>query len=639
MVVGCPVECTCTNDGADNDGVADCSGRNLQSLPVFTENKQFEILYLTRNGIVGVNSIFEGHSASFREIHLDNGLNGVNNYMSEFFFGGTDVQEKSIELVNLEKNLISKVPEFIFSDLENLVSVSLAENELTEVPEKTFGKNRSLMNLDLSKNLITNLPLHLFSNNSELRNVMLSENKLISIDSLFEFQQNLVNLDLESNSISTISSTTLLSTGSSLNYLNLANNRLTEIPENGYLSNLSVLTELSLHNNLLTTGITRKMFTGTGELRELTISSNLLKSVNGVDESVADSVFGNELSKLTSLDLNSNNVSALGLLQFNGCSALIALDLSRNDIENVDKFAFFGLGKLEDINLSRNLIEFLPDGLFGADTSGQGSRLSSLRTLDISYNELVEFPQPALTGENIELRYLDTSHNRIQEILDLNHQLFKNLAVLDASFNEIENVDLTNLDSLISLDLSVNKITDFEVVSLDNVVDADLHENFISKIDLSEWASLRNLYLSHNQLDYSMNLFLPENLKTLDVSYNLLQDFRMDPNENGGPFSGNSDSIQHLDLSGNFLTKFDIYNALEISDCSFRETTFLNISFNNLEILVLNDSCFSNLEILDAGFNYKLETVEIEYSANLEELILSNNTGISSSGKLANCKL
>ena len=169
--------------------------------------------------------------------------------------------------------------------------------------------------------------------------------------------------------------------------------------------------------------------------------------------------------------------------------------------------------------------------------------------------------------------------------------------------------------------------------------DADLHDNFISKIDLSEWVSLRNLYLSHNQLDYSMNLFLPENLKTLDVSYNLLQDFRMDPNENGGPFSGNSDSIQHLDLSGNFLTKFDIYNALEISDCSFRETTFLNISFNNLETLVLNDSCFSNLEILDAGFNYELETVEIEYSANLEELILSNNTGISSSGKLANCKL
>ena len=154
------------------------------------------------------------------------------------------------------------------------------------------------------------------------------------------------------------------------------------------------------------------------------------------------------------------------------------------------------------LDLSWNKIEVLEIGLFGVDSAGQGGRCSSLRNLDLSHNNIFKFPQDALTGENIQLRFLDISFNRVTDIQNLDDHLFRYLAVLDSSHNHIQTVDLDELENLKSLDLSVNRIENFKTVTLSKLIEADIHRNLVSEIDTSQWASLESLYLSHNRLDH-----------------------------------------------------------------------------------------------------------------------------------------
>ena len=342
MVVGCPIECTCLN------GVADCSGKNLNRLPSFTEPQNYLKLYLNRNGIVGVTSIFQQHSSSFNEVYFENGLNSVNNYISNSFFDGTPEQESKVELINLEKNLISMLPNKIFSSLSNLTSLSLSENTLESFDSNIFSKNNQLRYLDLSKNQITRLDKLIFSNNSQLETIILAENKLTTIHNMFDFQNNLRYLNLESNSLTNLTNDIFSACGDTLSYLNLGNNQLKSIPLNGFLCNLSILTNLMLNNNFISTSIVREMFTGTESIQDLSLSHNALKNVSGNILPV-NSIFRNELSNLVDLDLSSNHIDSLKLLEFNGLSELVSLNIGNNSITTMNKYSFFGLGKLEDL--------------------------------------------------------------------------------------------------------------------------------------------------------------------------------------------------------------------------------------------------------------------------------------------------
>ena len=131
-------------------------------------------------------------------------------------------------------------------------------------------------------------------------------------------------------------------------------------------------------------------------------------------------------------------------------------------------------------------------------------------------------------------------------------------------------------------------------------------------------------------VDYVKNLSLPNNLRILDVSFNLLEDI--------SEFDSVSVStIEYLDLSGNLLRKFQI--SQNGSSCPLQNVRQMNISSNNLESAIINNKCFQKLEVLDAGFNPNLKLIEIEFLEDLRQILLENITSIDSSGKLDNYEL
>ena len=135
------------------------------------------------------------------------------------------------------------------------------------------------------------------------------------------------------------------------------------------------------------------------------------------------------------------------------------------------------------------------------------------------------------------------------------------------------------------------------------------------------------MYVKINSLQ---TLRLPNNLRILDVSFNLLEDI--------SEFDSVSvSSIEYLDLSGNLLRKFQI--SQNGSSCPLQNVRQMNISSNNLESAIINNKCFQKLEVLDAGFNPNLKLIEIEFLEDLRQILLENITSIDSSGKLDNYEL
>ncbi|QGU94993.1 hypothetical protein GOM49_07730 [Clostridium bovifaecis] len=146
-----------------------------------------------------------------------------------------------------------------------------------------------------------------------------------------------------------------------------------------------------------------------------------IRSILGVfDRDILDK----DLKKITSMDLNHNNVEDLEGIQY--CVNLKRINLSYNKINNIDNLE--NLEKLEEINLFNNNIEDI-------------SALSNLS----------------------KLKKVDLAKNRIKDVTPLGS--LTNLQELDLYSNNIENIEvLSQLKKLTFLDVSRNKIKDLSPI-------------------------------------------------------------------------------------------------------------------------------------------------------------------------------
>ncbi|MFU0823638.1 leucine-rich repeat domain-containing protein [Clostridium sp.] len=156
-----------------------------------------------------------------------------------------------------------------------------------------------------------------------------------------------------------------------------------------------------------------------------------IRSILGVfDRDILDK----DLKKITSMDLNHNNIEDLEGIQY--CVNLKKINLSYNKISNIDNLR--NLKKLEEINLFNNNIEDI-------------SALSNLS----------------------KLKKIDLAKNRIKDVTPLGS--LKNLQELDLYSNHIENIEvLSQLKKLTFLDVSRNKIKDLNPIKGMNLKSKEL---------------------------------------------------------------------------------------------------------------------------------------------------------------------
>jgi len=159
---------------------------------------------------------------------------------------------------------------------------------------------------------------------------------------------------------------------------------------------------------------------------------------------------------------------------------------------------------------------------------------------------------------------------------------FRNLKKLSAVQNSLTNIDL-----------SANSL-------LDTIY---LMGNYITSIDLSNNPNLILVDLDANELSSISGLSKATHLKTLRLSFNLLEEFSI-----------HNESIEALFISDNLLKSFDVSGAVNLKNILLKtnKISSLDLSSNTLlETLVLSDN--------------KIQNIKLEQNSHLTHLFISSN--------------
>lgn len=495
----------------------DLGENNLKIIPsdVFCPLDNLQVLNVTHNRIKSVDRLGFGRNCGTGLRSLDLSNNEIKSLTDESEITGlrrlqelrlqhnniTDISGEtfngliSLRILNISYNNLQSIPEGTFANLKELREIYLNNNLLYELARGVFHRLEQLLVLDLSNNQLSSAHIDggTFIGLIRLVILNLSNNALTRIDGkTFKDLFFLQILDLRNNSIGYIEENTFLPLYN-LHTLNLAENRLHTIDE--FLFNgLFVLSKLNLNNNLLI-NIDPKSFKNCSDLKELDLSSNqltdvpkaiwvlsLLKTLDLGENQITDIKNGSfkNLDQLTGLRLIDNQIGNLSIGMFWDLPSLQVLNLARNKVQAVERGSFQRNKQLEAIRLDSNFI---------SDINGVFATLVSLLWLNLSDNHLVWFDYAFIPSnlkwldvhgnfiehlgnyyklqDEIHIKTLDVSHNRIVEISPL--AIPNSVELLFINNNHINNIQVNTFmekRNLTRVDIYANEISHLDINSL-----------------------------------------------------------------------------------------------------------------------------------------------------------------------------
>ncbi|KAI8009707.1 LRR receptor-like serine/threonine-protein kinase GSO1 [Camellia lanceoleosa] len=346
-------------------------------------------------------------------------------------------------------------------------------------------------------------------------------------------------LDLSGNDFTNIPFPPVIASMTQLQYINLSNAGFVgTIPHQ--LGNLSSLRSLSLPSSMNVENL--QWLAGLSRLEHLDLSGvnlvkvpNWLQVINNLPFLVELRLVGCELDHFPPF---------LSAINF---TSLAVLDLSGNQFGSLIPGWIFSLGSLVYLDLSYcNLI---------GPISKCSWNLTSLETLDVSYNDLnssllnslfsttnslvylslthsgFQGPFPTIVPNMTNLSHLDLSSNSLNSTIPSWLYSFSRLEVLDLGFNRLEggiSNEIGNLTSAIFLSLSRNNIEGRLPNSIGNLASLyslDLSYNGLEgrlPNSIGNLASLEILELSYNGLEESLPRSLGNlcNLRHIGLSHN-----------------------------------------------------------------------------------------------------------------------
>uniref|UniRef100_A0A8C0G7F2 Leucine-rich repeat-containing G-protein coupled receptor 4 n=1 Tax=Chelonoidis abingdonii TaxID=106734 RepID=A0A8C0G7F2_CHEAB len=363
----CPASCSC-----DGDGGVDCSGRGLTAVPE-------GLSAFTHALDISMNNITKLPEDAFKNFP----------YLEELRLAGNDLSFihtkalsglKELKVLTLQNNQLKTIPKEAIRGLSGLQSLRLDANHITAVPEDSFEGLVQLRHLWLDDNSLTEVPIHPLSNLPCLQALTLALNKITHIpDFAFTNLSSLVVLHLHNNKIKTIGKHCFDGLDN-LETLDLNYNNMIEFPE--AIKALPSLKELGFHSNYISI-IPNGAFEGNPLLRTIHLYDNPLSFVGNL-------AFQN-LSDLLSLVIRGASM-VQWFPNLTGTSNLESLILTGTKISSIPINLCQEQKILRTFSLQHNQIQEIKEDTF------QG--LTSLRILDLSFNELTSFPTEGLNGLN-----------------------------------------------------------------------------------------------------------------------------------------------------------------------------------------------------------------------------------------------
>lgn len=327
-------------------------------------------------------------------------------------------------------------------------------------------------------------------------------------------------------------------------------------------------------------------------------------------------------------------------------SDVTSLQLNSNQLSRIECGAFAGVPNLTNLDLSRNRLTQFPAGAL--------LTLTRLQRLDLRFNSIGELDAAELTqlARNlVSLRSLHLSGNAITSVRDVTFSAFGNLTILDLDNNDILKIEGSPFPpSLVRLNLTGNLLEQVPGVSLDQLRNLSylfLDDNAIQRLDpnwtlptdhldtlnlarnvVSQLSSrmfqskkrvtVRHFVLADNYLRYlPPNLFRTLAPRHVSFSVNHLESLPE------ALFQGLDDVVVHLDLAHNKVHKFPRAIA------KLRRLQTLNLRDNRVSELGEYDlfTCRVSLRVLDISSNDfdAVPHVALKFLSRLKSLNMADN--------------
>ncbi|PKH49938.1 hypothetical protein CXF68_04120 [Tenacibaculum sp. Bg11-29] len=301
--------------------------------------------------------------------------------------------------------------------------------------------------------------------------------------------------------------------------------------------------------------------------------------------------------------------------------------------------------------------------LIGYFTIGNAQNInfidSNFKNALLTHNPVID------TDENGEISieeaevvtYLKLSRQNISNLIEI--EKFVNLQVLNADYNQLTSVDVSNNSNLTYLKLNSNNLTELDVsnnidltylhVGVNTLTELNLlnnvnltylylNSNSLTNINLSKNIKIGSLFLDNNNLT-QINLPESPNLGLLHLNYNALTGIDLSNNINLTNLQLRFNNLKNLDISNNInliklelnvnaLTDLDLSNNINLTDLKLGSNNFteLNISKN---INLINLSLVNNLLTdFDLSKNINLTNLKLSGSIALTKVDLSNNINL-----------
>ncbi|XP_069507504.1 toll-like receptor 13 [Ambystoma mexicanum] len=235
------------------------------------------------------------------------------------------------------------------SSLENIELNYLNLSDSDNLVEEVCSSHPTLKVLELKGNNFTGLKEGVFQNCTVLSHLYLNSNHLQHVNKIMFWHLNALQaLSLGNNQILTVSDDILqLPT---LQILDLQYNSITDILLNQSVTP-SNLTSLNLFSNQLTNIWSSSQFWALGRLSEITLGNNHLLEISAP--------FSPSLTMLKILQINKNKLSSIKQHTFKNLMSLRILNLVENQIESIELGAFDGLQHLKSLLLGSNKLTSL----------------------------------------------------------------------------------------------------------------------------------------------------------------------------------------------------------------------------------------------------------------------------------------
>ena len=346
---------------------------------------------------------------------------------------------------------------------------------------------------------------------------------------------------------------------------------------------------------------------------------------NGLNGNILNS----DAQAVTDLTIIRNDIT-----DFTGLEAfinLVTVDLGKNEFLTVplrtltflEALVFDDNNILDSLDLTQNTnLKILNIG-----TTGSSGNASTIRTLDLSQNVLLETVYIYAFLELDTLIWPQTNTlNKIQ-VIGIDEDIF----------------DFTNHGGLVDLLLNQNRATTNIILPAEKKVlkKLDIRNQVVSNIDLDNFIALENLSLSGTEVE---TLILPNNtvLKRLNINrhklpaiYDLssvpnIERLTIESNLLTTPFEVNLTALSfltHLDLSDNKMINLDITQNTILTDLNLERNALPTFNTSQNPLIVNFNANTNKITTLDLANNIALEKLNLSKNL-LPVLGLSKNINL-----------